>query len=245
MEFYKRTFIFGGKAAKSYHRAKDIIKLIHGVADVINNDTSIQDKIKVVFIENYCVSNAELIFSAADVSEQISTASKEASGTGNMKLMLNGALTLGTLDGANVEIIEEVGAENAFIFGLSSDEVIAYENSGNYNPKQIYESDHEIKKVIDQLVDGTYSSDKEVFKDLYESLLYHRGNNRADRYFVLKDFRAYENAQKQVELAYRKRQEWTKASLLNVSRSGRFSSDRTIEEYVKDIWHLEKVRKTM
>ncbi len=245
MEFHKRTFIFGGKAARNYHRAKDIIKLIHAVADVINNDTSIQDKIKVVFIENYCVSNAELIFSAANVSEQISTASKEASGTGNMKFMLNGALTLGTLDGANVEIIDEVGEGNAFIFGLRADEVIAYESSGTYDPKEIYDSDREIKKVIDQLVDGTYSNDKEVFRDVYESLLYHRGNDRADRYFILKDFRAYAHAQKQVELAYRRRDEWTKSSLLNVSRSGKFSSDRTIEEYVKDIWHLEKVRKTM
>lgn len=246
MEFYKRTFIFGAKASSSYRRAKDIIKLINSVADIINNDSSIDDKIKIVFIENYCVSNAELIFAAADVSEQISTASKEASGTGNMKFMLNGALTLGTLDGANIEIVEEVGEKNSFIFGLTSNEVIQYENHGGYNPKEIYQADQDIKKVLNQLIDGTYTAgNKELFKELYLSLIETNGYESADRYFILKDFRAYESAQRQVESAYRNKEEWIKSSLLNVAKSGKFSSDRTIKEYVKDIWHLEKVTNSM
>lgn len=242
MEFYKRTFIFGAKASAGYIRAKSIIKLINTVADVINYDESIQGKIKVVFIENYRVSNGELIFAAADVSEQISTASKEASGTGNMKFMLNGALTLGTMDGANVEIVEEVGINNAFIFGLSSVEVIRYESEGGYDPKEIYYSDGDIKKVVDQLMDGTYSDeDENLFYELYSSLLESRGMDRADKYFILKDFRAYEEAQKQVEKLYRNQKEWAKAAMLNTASCGKFSSDRTIEEYVKDIWHLTKV----
>ena len=239
---YPRTFIFGAKASAGYIRAKQIITLINSVADVVNNDRSINGKLKVVFIEDYRVSNAEIIFAAADVSEQISTASKEASGTGNMKFMLNGAPTLGTMDGANVEIVEEVGAENAFIFGLSSDEVINYENNGGYNPMDIYNSDADIRRVVNQLVDGTYSQgDKEMYRDLYNSLLTAQGGSKADTYFILKDFRSYADTQKKVEEAYRDKDRWAKMALLNTASCGKFSSDRTIQEYVDDIWHLDKV----
>ena len=241
MEFYSRTFIFGAKASAGYATAKKIIKLINSVADVVNNDASINGKIKVVFIENYRVSNAEWIFAAADVSEQISTASKEASGTGNMKFMLNGAPTLGTMDGANVEIVEEVGAENAFIFGLSSDEVINYENNGGYDPNVIYNTDEEIRQVLMQLINGTFSNDTELFRDLYDSLLNTKNTDRADRYFILADFRSYADAQKRVEAAYRDEKGWAKKALLNTACSGKFTSDRTIQEYVDDIWHLDKV----
>ncbi len=242
ISFYPRTFIFGAKASAGYIRAKQIIKLINSVADVVNNDRSINGKLKVVFIEDYRVSNAEIIFAAADVSEQISTASKEASGTGNMKFMLNGAPTLGTMDGANVEIVEEVGAENAFIFGLSSDEVINYENNGGYNPMDIYNSDADIRRVVNQLVDGTYSKgDKEMYRDLYNSLLTAQGGSKADTYFILKDFRSYADTQKKVEEAYRDKDRWAKMALLNTASCGKFSSDRTIQEYVDDIWHLDKV----
>ena len=242
ISFYPRTFIFGAKASAGYIRAKQIIKLINSVADVVNNDRSINGKLKVVFIEDYRVSNAEIIFAAADVSEQISTASKEASGTGNMKFMLNGAPTLGTMDGANVEIVEEVGAENAFIFGLSSDEVINYENNGGYNPMDIYNSDADIRRVVNQLVDGTYSQgDKEMYRDLYNSLLTAQGGSKADTYFILKDFRSYADTQKKVEEAYCDKDRWAKMALLNTASCGKFSSDRTIQEYVDDIWHLDKV----
>ena len=241
MEFYPRTFIFGAKASAGYATAKKIIKLINSVADIVNNDASINGKIKVVFIENYRVSNAEWIFAAADVSEQISTASKEASGTGNMKFMLNGAPTLGTMDGANVEIVEEVGAENAFIFGLSSDEVINYENNGGYDPNVIYNTDEEIRQVLMQLINGTFSNDTELFRDLYDSLLNTKNTDRADRYFILADFRSYADAQKRVEAAYRDEKGWAKKALLNTACSGKFTSDRTIQEYVDDIWHLDKV----
>lgn len=242
MSFYPRTFIFGAKAAAGYLRAKETIKLINSVADVVNNDRSINGKLKVVFIEDYRVSNAEILFAAADVSEQISTASKEASGTGNMKFMLNGAPTLGTMDGANVEIVEEVGEENAFIFGLSSDEVINYENNGGYNPVDIYFNDWELKRVVDQLMDGTYSNgDHEMYKNLYNSLLNTQCTDRADTYFILKDFRSYTEAQKRVEEAYRDNQKWSKMAMMNTACSGKFTSDRTIEEYVKDIWKLKKV----
>ena len=240
--FYPRTFIFGAKAAAGYKRAKETIKLINSVADVVNNDRSINGKIKVVFIEDYRVSNAELIFAAADVSEQISTASKEASGTGNMKFMLNGAPTLGTMDGANIEIVEEVGEENAFIFGLRSDEVIRYENEGGYNPMDIYNSDAEIRQVVDQLVDGTYANgDHEMYRDLYNALLTTNDSPRADMYFILKDFRSYAEAQKRVEEAYRDKKHWAQMALLNTASSGKFTSDRTIREYVNDIWHLDPV----
>ncbi len=236
MEFYPRTFIFGAKASAGYRRAKAIIKLINSVGESINNDPLVAGRIKVVFIENYRVSNAELIFAAADVSEQISTASKEASGTGNMKFMLNGAITLGTMDGANVEIVEEVGAENAVIFGLSADEVINYENNGGYQPRAIYDADMDLHRVIDRLVDGTYSAgNPQAFRELYDSLV------GEDQYFILKDFRAYEEAQKRIEAKYRDREGWARSAMLNVACCGKFSSDRTIEEYVRDIWHLEKV----
>lgn len=243
MSFYPRTFIFGAKAAAGYQRAKETIKLINSVAEVINNDRSINGKIKVVFIEDYRVSNAELIFAAADVSEQISTASKEASGTGNMKFMLNGAPTLGTMDGANVEIVEEVGAENAFIFGLSSQEVINYENHGGYSPTDIYFSDWELKRVVDQLMDGTYShGDHQMYKNLYNSLLNTQCTDKADMYFILKDFRSYADAQTRVEEAYRDDRRWSRMAMMNTACCGKFTSDRTIEEYVKDIWKLEKVK---
>ena len=246
MEFYPRTFIFGAKAAAGYRRAKLTIKLINSVADVINNDSSINGKLKVVFIENYRVSNAEIIFAAADVSEQISTASKEASGTGNMKFMLNGALTLGTMDGANVEIVDEVGNDNAFIFGLSSDEVINYEQHGGYNPMDIYNSDGDIRRVLDQLVDGTYSRDNhELFREIYNSLLNTQSSDRADTFFILKDFRSYADAHSRVEQAYKNRAAWAKSAMINVANVGKFSSDRTIEDYVKDIWKLDKVTVTM
>ena len=242
MPFYPRTFIFGAKASAGYIRAKEIIKLINSVADVVNNDRSINGKLKIVFIEDYRVSNAELIFAAADVSEQISTASKEASGTGNMKFMLNGAPTLGTMDGANVEIVEEVGVENAFIFGLSSEEVINYEKNGGYNPQEIYFSDWDLKRVIDQLMDGTYSDgDREMFKDLYNSLLTGQGCPRPDTYFILKDFRSYAEAQERVEAAYRDTERWAKMALLNTASCGKFTSDRTIQDYVDEIWKLDHV----
>ena len=243
MDMVPRTFIFGAKAAAGYQIAKKTIKLINSVADVINNDKSINGKLKVVFIEDYRVSNAELIFAAADVSEQISTASKEASGTGNMKFMLNGALTLGTMDGANVEIVEEVGKENAFIFGLSADEVINYENNGGYNPEEIFNTDQDIRRVLMQLINGYYSpQDPELFRDIYNSLLNTKNSAKADTYFILKDFRSYAEAQKRVEAAYRDENWWARAAMLNTASAGKFSSDRTIEEYVRDIWHLEKIR---
>ncbi|MBQ3584828.1 MAG: glycogen/starch/alpha-glucan phosphorylase [Lachnospiraceae bacterium] len=245
-EFYPRTFIFGAKAAAGYRRAKLTIKLINNVANVINNDKSIDGKIKVVFIENYRVSNAEIIYAASDVSEQISTASKEASGTGNMKFMLNGALTLGTMDGANVEIVEEVGEENAFIFGLSSDEVINYEQNGGYNPMDIFNNDMDIRKVLMQLINGYYSpQNPELFREIYDSLLNTNVSSRADTYFILKDFKSYVEAQKRVEEAYRDEAGWAKSAILNVSNVGKFSSDRTIEEYVQDIWKLKKVKVEM
>ena len=242
MDMVPRTFIFGAKAAAGYQIAKKTIKLINSVADVINNDKSINGKLKVVFIEDYRVSNAELIFAAADVSEQISTASKEASGTGNMKFMLNGALTLGTMDGANVEIVEEVGKENAFIFGLSADEVINYENNGGYNPEEIFNTDQDIRRVLMQLINGYYSpQDPELFRDIYNSLLNTKNSAKADTYFILKDFRSYAEAQKRVEAAYRDENWWARAAMLNTASAGKFTSDRTIEEYVRDIWHLEKI----
>ena len=241
MDFYPRTFIFGAKASAAYARAKKIIKLINCVADVVNNDASINGKLKVVFIENYRVSNAEIIFAAADVSEQISTASKEASGTGNMKFMLNGAPTLGTMDGANVEIVQEVGEENAFIFGMSSDQIINYENNGGYDPDFIYNTDPEIRQVLMQLINGTFSNDTEMFRDIYNSLLDKRNMPRPDQYFILGDFRSYAEAQKRVEEAYKDEKRWAKMALLNTACAGKFTSDRTIQEYVDDIWHLDKV----
>ncbi len=242
MEFYPRTFIFGAKASAGYYNAKMIIKLITSVANVVNNDPDVKGRIKVVFIENYRVSNAELIFAASDVSEQISTASKEASGTGNMKFMLNGALTLGTMDGANVEIVEEVGEENAFIFGLSSNEVINYENHGGYNPMEIFNNDPDVRRVLMQLINGTFApDDPDRFRTLYNSLLNTISTSKADMYFILKDFRAYAETQKKVEAAYRDEKKWARSAILNVACSGKFTSDRTIQEYVDEIWHLDKV----
>ncbi len=242
MEFYPRTFIFGAKAAAGYRRAKLTIKLINSVADVINNDASINGKLKVVFIEDYRVSNAELIFAAADVSEQISTASKEASGTGNMKFMLNGALTIGTMDGANVEMVEEMGEENAFIFGLSADEVINYEQHGGYNPMDIFNNDQDIRHVLTQLINGYYApQDPELFRDLYDSLLNTNNSDRADTYFILKDFRSYAETHAKIEAVYKDEKQWAKKALWNTACSGKFSSDRTIQEYVDDIWHLDKM----
>lgn len=241
LEFYPRTFIFGAKAAAGYRRAKLTIKLINSVADIVNNDPSINGKLKVVFIENYRVSNAELIFAAADVSEQISTASKEASGTGNMKFMLNGAPTLGTMDGANVEIVEEVGEDNAFIFGLSADEVINFENNGGYDPTYFFNTDQEIRQVLMSLINGTFSEDTEMFREIYDSLLNTNSSDRADTYFILADFKAYARAQEEVEKAYRDEPRWARMAILNVAKSGKFTSDRTIEEYANEIWKLDKV----
>jgi len=246
LDIIPRTFIFGAKAAAGYDRAKLTIKLINSVADVINNDKSINGKIKVIFIEDYRVSNAEIIFAAADVSEQISTASKEASGTSNMKLMLNGAPTLGTMDGANIEIVQEVGEENAFIFGMSAEEVIGYENHGGYDPMGIFNNDQDIRRVLMQLINGFYSpDDPERFRDIYNSLLNTKSSDRADRYFILKDFRSYAEAHEKVDRAYRDEAAWAKMAILNTASSGKFSSDRTIEEYVRDIWHLSKVKVDM
>ncbi len=234
-DMYPRTFIFGAKAAAGYKRAKLTIKLINSVADVVNNDPAIENKIKVVFIEDYRVSNGEIIFAAADVSEQISTASREASGTGNMKFMINGAPTLGTMDGANVEIVEEVGIENAFIFGLSADEVMKYEREGGYNPMDIFNSNQNVRRVLTQLINGTFNEDTELFRDLYDSL------TKEDVYFILKDFDSYAEAQQRVDAAYRDQEGWARMAMMNTACSGKFSSDRTIEEYVKDIWKLKKV----
>ena len=242
MEFYPHTFIFGAKAAAGYKTAKLTIKLINNVAEVINNDPTIQDKIKVVFIEDYKVSSAEVIIPAADFSEQISTASKEASGTSNMKLMVNGALTMGTMDGANVEIVQEVGAENAFIFGMSSDEVIALEHNNEYRPMDIFNNDQEIRRVLMQLVNGFYSpEDPELFRPLYDSLLNTNESDRADRYFILKDLRAYMKAQEEAVKKFQDEEWWARAAILNTAHAGKFSSDRTIEEYAKDIWGLDKI----
>jgi starch phosphorylase len=242
MDFTPRTFIFGAKAAAGYATAKLTIKLINSVADVVNNDPVINGKLKVVFIEDYRVSNAEIIFAAADISEQISTASKEASGTGNMKFMLNGAVTIGTMDGANVEIVEEVGEENAFIFGLSSEEVINFEQRGGYNPNDIFNSDPDIRKVLMQLINGTFAQgDPDLFRPLYNSLLNTQNSSRADTYFILKDFRSYAEAHERIEEAYKDEKRWAKMAMLNVASAGKFTSDRTIQEYVDDIWHLDKV----
>ena len=246
MDFYPRTFIFGAKAAAGYRRAKLTIKLINSVADVINNDPSIKGKLKVVFIEDYRVSNAELIFAAADVSEQISTASKEASGTGNMKFMLNGAPTLGTMDGANVEIVEEVGKENAFIFGLSAEQVIDFENNGGYDPTWYFNNDQDIRRVLMQLINGEYCrNNPDLFRDIYDSLLNTNSSDRADTYFILADFKSYAQAQEEVEKAYRDESRWARMAILNMACSGKFTSDRTIKEYVDEIWHLDKVEVTV
>jgi starch phosphorylase len=241
--YVPRTFIFGAKASAGYHIAKLIIKLINSVAEVVNNDETIEGKLKVVFIEDYRVSNAEKIFAAADVSEQISTASKEASGTSNMKFMMNGAITIGTMDGATVEMVQEMGEENAVIFGMSADEVIAHEAANDYNPMEIYNEDGDIRKVVEQLVSGFYSpDDPELFRDIYNSLLNTFVTYRADIYFVLKDFRSYAEAQERIEELYEDSSKWAEMALKNIANVGKFSSDRTIQEYVDDIWHLDKIK---
>ncbi|MBO4508871.1 MAG: glycogen/starch/alpha-glucan phosphorylase [Spirochaetaceae bacterium] len=237
-----RTFIFGAKAASGYRRAKAIIKLINCVADRINNDRRVRGKLRVVFVENYRVSVAEKIFPASDVSEQISTAGKEASGTGNMKFMVNGAVTLGTLDGANIEIVEEAGKENAFIFGLTKDEIIAIENEHSYNPQKYLDRNPQLAKIMNQLIDGTFDPDTQLFRELYDSLVYGVEGQRPDVYYVLADFDSYVKAQEQVAKVYTDRKRWAKMALLNIARSGKFSSDRTIEDYVRDIWKLKKLK---
>lgn len=238
-----RTFIFGAKAAAGYRRAKGIIKLINSVAEKVNNDPDINGKIKVVFLENYRVSLAEKIFPAADVSEQISTASKEASGTGNMKFMLNGAITIGTMDGANVEIVEEAGAENAFIFGLKADEVVRLEAYGKYNPLEEYNVVEGLTKVIDQLTDGTYDDNHTgIFKEIQSSLLYGADGGRPDVYFLLRDFSSYRNAQSELQKAYKDKRKWAQKMLKNIANAGKFSSDRTIMEYAKEIWNIHPVK---
>ena len=242
MDFTPKTFIFGAKAAAGYQIAKKTIKLINSVAEVINNDRSIGGKTKVVFIEDYCVSNAEIIFAASDVSEQISTASKEASGTGNMKFMLNGAVTIGTMDGANVEIVEEVGEDNAFIFGMSAEEVITHEKYRDYDPMRIFRDDDSLRRVLMQLINGFYSpAQPDLFRPIYDSLLTDKVNGRADTYFTLLDFRPYAAAHQRVEQAYKDPSRWAAMAIRNIACSGKFSSDRTIEEYVSDIWKLEKM----
>ena len=241
MDMVPRTFIFGAKSAAGYRRAKLIIKLINSVADLVNNDETIEGKIKVIFAENYRVSLAEKLIPAADVSEQISTASKEASGTGNMKFMLNGALTMGTLDGANVEIREEVGDDNIFIFGMKADEVIAEYSKNDYNPWDIYNMNSDVRGVLNMLINGTLDKDTELFREIYDSLLNGYNGARPDEYFVLKDFASYAEAQDRVDKAYRDKDKWAKMAILNTAHSGKFSSDRTIQEYADDIWNLKPV----
>ena len=236
MDIVPRTFVFGAKAAAGYDTAKLTIKLINAVADRVNNDPAINGRVKVVFIEDYRVSNAELIFAAADVSEQISTASKEASGTGNMKFMLNGAVTIGPMDGANGEIVEEVGEDNAFIFGLSAEQVMEYEKNKNYHPADLYNTHDDIRRVMTQMINGYYCPENpDLFRPLYDTLM------QKDMYFILADFESYKEAQKKVEAAYRDEKRWARMAMMQTAHCGKFSSDRTIEEYVRDIWHLEKV----
>lgn len=236
-----RTFIFGAKAASGYRRAKSIIKLINTVADRVNNDRRVRGKLRVVFVENYCVTAAEKIFPAADVSEQISTAGYEASGTSNMKFMLNGALTLGTMDGANIEIFEEAGKENGFIFGLTSDQIIKMEQEHSYKPSEYLARNPQLAKVVEQLIDGTYDPTHQIFKELHDSLVYGVEGQRPDVFYVLADFDSYCKAQEEIAAAYTDKKAWAKKTLINIANSGKFSSDRTIEDYVRDIWHLKKL----
>lgn len=237
----KKTYIFGAKSASGYRRAKAIIKLINTVAERINNDRRVNDTLHVVFVENYRVSVAEKIFPAADISEQISTAGLEASGTSNMKFMCNGALTMGTMDGANIEIVEEAGKENAFIFGLLTEEVQKIEREHSYNPQDYLIRNPGLAKVVEQLVDGTYDPTHQLFKELHDSLVYGIEGNRADVYYVLADFDDYCRAQDEAEKLYADKKAWARAALKNIANSGKFSSDRTIEDYVRDIWHLKRV----
>lgn len=234
MDIVPRTFIFGAKAAAGYKIAKDIIKLINSVADVVNNDPDIKGKIKVVFMANYCVTLAEKLIPAADISEQISTAGKEASGTGNMKFMLNGALTVGTMDGANVEIYEEVGKDNIFIFGLSAQETARMYADHSYNPWTVYEYDNRIKRIMNSLVDGIFAPEyPDIFRDIYNSII------GRDEYFVLEDFASYVDIQEKVSQAYKDKDNWAKMAVINTAKSGKFSSDRTIREYASEIWNIK------
>ncbi|MCL2699347.1 MAG: glycogen/starch/alpha-glucan family phosphorylase, partial [Defluviitaleaceae bacterium] len=241
LDIAPRTFIFSAKAAASYHRAKLIIKLINNVADVVNNDKNIEGRIKVLFMANYRVSLAELLIPAADLSEQISTAGKEASGTGNMKFMLNGGITIGTMDGANVEIFEEVGDENIFIFGHSADEIHRMASENSYAPWDVYNMNQNVRGVMTSLINGTFSDDHELFRELYEALLNGFGGSRADEYFILKDFQSYADAQELVNSAYSDKTRWARAAILNTAKSGKFSSDRTIRQYADEIWGLHQV----
>jgi len=242
LDIWPRTFIFGAKAAASYHRAKLIIKLINSIADLVNNDRNIEGKLKVLFLENYRVTLAEKLIPAADVSEQISTAGKEASGTGNMKFMLNGALTIGTLDGANVEILEEVGPENIFIFGMSAEEVLNLTNSGSYKPWDLYNLDGDIRYVLTELINGTLSANEpDIFREIYDAMLNGYGGNRPDEYYVLQDFESYKKAHEQIDEAYKDENRWVKMAITNVACSGKFSSDRTIRQYAEEIWGLKQV----
>ena len=239
LDITPRTFIFGAKAAAGYHRAKLIIKLINSVADVINNDDSIKGKIKVVFMENYRVSLAEKLIPAADVSEQISTASKEASGTGNMKFMLNGALTIGTMEGANVKIYEEDGKDNIFIFGMTAEEVIAKYKDNSYDPWAICNINQDVRMILTSLINGTFDKDPDLFREIYDSILNGYGGSRADEYFILEDYADYARAQQEVDKAYKNQEQWAKKSIINVAKSGKFSSDRTIKQYADEIWNLK------
>jgi starch phosphorylase len=233
-----RTFIFAGKAAPGYYIAKEIIKLINSVARKINNDLTIKDKLKVIFYENYNVSAAELLIPAADVSEQISTAGKEASGTGNMKFMMNGAITLATLDGANVEIKEAVGEDNIIIFGLTPEEVESYSNNQNYKSKEMYHTDKIIKHIMDGLLNRRYHTYYEEFHSLFDILYKYN-----DNYFILKDFHEYRKAQEKINDLYRNRDKWLEVSLINIANSGKFSSDYTVKEYADDIWNIKSILK--
>ncbi len=242
IDIHPQTFIFGAKSAAGYSRAKLIIKLINTVADLVNNDPIVGDRIKVLFMENYCVSLAEKLIPACDISEQISTASKEASGTGNMKFMLNGALTVGTLDGANVEILEEVGKDNIFIFGMESDEVIELYNNKSYDPWDEFNINTDIRLVLTQLINGTLvHQDEDIFREIYEALLNGYNGSIPDEYFVLKDFESYAKIQEKANKYYTNKSEWAKSAIINVANSGKFSSDRTIKQYADEIWNLKPV----
>jgi len=242
MDIHPRTFIFAAKASASYHRAKLIIKLINAVADVVNNDPVASERIKVLFLPNYRVSMAEKLIPACDVSQQISTAGKEASGTGNMKFMLNGAVTIGTLDGANVEMLEEVGRENMFIFGMTDSEVHALTQSGNYAPWDIYNMDYNVRNVLTTLINGTLDDNHELFRELYEAMLNGYGGVRPDEYYVLQDFAAYKKAQTEIDAAYKDSTRWAKMAIMNTACAGKFSSDRTILEYATNIWDMQPIK---
>lgn len=233
LDITPRVFLFGAKAAPGYYLAKQVIKLINSLSEKVNNDPTIKNKLKVVFLEDYKVSLAEIVIPAADISEQISTTTKEASGTGNMKLMMNGAITVATLDGANIEIRDEVGDENILIFGMKEQEVLDLYRSGGYSALEYYQKDTRIEKVLTQMIDGTYSNGPE-FQNIYDSLLVHN-----DEYFVLKDFDSYVSAHERVDALYKDEAKWTEMCIHNIAHSGIFSSDRTISEYASGIWETK------